>query len=369
MKIAALIDWVTGGVSGIPDGSFIKRQTGADALIVLTSGEFNQEGEVSEPEKYKRAELIREKGGDLVLELPVYCTLTTMDTFAFAAVSMLEKLNCVDSLAIFIEDTDEKTISQIVRLLFVEPAEYQAELKKLTGKGVSFEKAQAEAAGKFVPGAEKVLLNKRNRTAVEYMKAAKRMYSTMKVQLLKRESMEERNSHVQACRAENKEKTAEKIGEELRNKIEEISPQYRQKYFDEISGGFAPKTSRLLWLYEFEGIKNFNDFSEKLADGKRPVNDIKRYLLRSILGIRQVDISVCGLRSYAVYARILGNYEKSGLFETVQSSAWIPVFDDRKGFVSSNLKKFDDSEKLLLKIDRRADTLYRKIHSFTEMKE
>lgn len=42
------------------------------------------------------------------------------------------------------------------------------------------------------------------------------------------------------------------------------------------------------------------------------MDDAKRYLLRVLLGIRQVDISICGLYSYALYARGWENITTAG---------------------------------------------------------
>ena len=58
------------------------------------------------------------------------------------------------------------------------------------------------------------------------------------------------------------------------------------------------------------------------------MDDAKRYLLRVLLGIRQVDISICGLYSYALYARALGEYNDSGLLPILKEKSWIPVFSE-----------------------------------------
>ena len=47
------------------------EETEADALIVVTCGNFVQDGNPAETDKYQNAELLRKQGADLVLELPV----------------------------------------------------------------------------------------------------------------------------------------------------------------------------------------------------------------------------------------------------------------------------------------------------------
>ena len=178
MKIAALIDEaVQGGIMGAGNRTYvyqrIKEETEADALIVVTCGNFVQDGNPAETDKYQKAELLRKQGADLVLELPVYCTLTTTDTFAFAAVSMLEKLNCVNEFVAVTEEADAGILSAIVQFLFIESKEYQNTVKKYRAEGMDFNRAQAAAAERYVPGAEKILRSEANRRAVEYAKAMK----------------------------------------------------------------------------------------------------------------------------------------------------------------------------------------------------
>ena len=118
MKITALIDeFQEIEIDRTQLFQKIKSKINADALIVVTSGNFTQKGLSASVDKYKKADILKKQGADLVLELPVYCTLTTFDTFVFAAVSMLEKLNCVDELAILCEDVDETCMKEIVQLI------------------------------------------------------------------------------------------------------------------------------------------------------------------------------------------------------------------------------------------------------------
>ena len=87
MKITALIDeFQEIEIDRTQLFQKIKSKTNADALIVVTSGNFTQKGLLASVDKYKKADILKKQGADIVLELPVYCTLTTFDTFAFAAV-------------------------------------------------------------------------------------------------------------------------------------------------------------------------------------------------------------------------------------------------------------------------------------------
>ena len=377
MKIAALIDEaVQGGIMGAGNRTYvyqrIKEETEADALIVVTCGNFVQDGNPAETDKYQKAELLRKQGADLVLELPVYCTLTTTDTFAFAAVSMLEKLNCVNEFVAVTEEADAGILSAIVQFLFIESKEYQNTVKKYRAEGMDFNRAQAAAAERYVPGAEKILRSEANRRAVEYAKAMKRMYSRMKLHFHNIEKTDNGNTVTDAAcdgtscmtdTARNRENHFNQtIGARLKDFLDTL-PDAR-KYFNEIAGGYAPSTESLLNAYRKNRLRNFTEFAEVLAAEDWMMDDAKRYLLRVLLGIRQVDISICGLYSYALYARALGEYNDSGLLPILKEKSWIPVFseksaDDPEGKMAS--AAMDDPGKILTEIDRRANVIYHQV--------
>lgn len=374
MKIAAVIDenWSASGKDKFLDVSFyrkIKDQRNADALIVLTAGEFGQDGTIAKRDKYRKAKLMRNYGADLVLELPIYCTLTALDTFAFAAVSMLEKLNCVNELVVFTEGTKEEFISEIAQFLFVESEEYQNTIKKYCAAGLSFASAQAQAVEHYIPGSGNVLECAVNRAAVEYAKAMKRMYSTMSLCFFECDMGKADGDNVEEisdiCKeAVWKDRSGRSLATRFSRTLEAVPELHREKYLNEISGGYAPETRKILSAYRKQNLVNFEQFAELLAEDGREAEETKRYLLRVILGIRQVDISICGLYSYALYVRALGRYGKCPLFAMVKNLSWIPVFsDDGSGGEgeAEAAAQMDDSGRILLEIDRRAKELHRLI--------
>lgn len=373
MKIAALIDeyGTAGGrrqQSGEPVYQNIKEEMKADALVVVTSGNFCQNGEPAVMDKYRKAELFRAQGADLVLELPVYCTLTTFDTFAFAAVSMLEKLNCVNELVVFTENTEKDIFLRIVQFLFIESKEYQKAVKKCRASGMDFEQAQAAVTEQYIPGAEKILQSEINRKAVEFMKAMKRLYSTMKVCFYDVAKYEKAQSNRADYCPEKELLFSRRLGYQFSQMMESFSDTQRVKYLNETAGGYAPATERLLYTYEESAVEDLDRFAKSLATKERPVDNIKRYLLRAILGIRQVDISICGLYSYALYARALGEYDGSALFDQIKEKSWITFFsaksnDDRAA--ENEAAAADDSVAILLEKDQRAGDLYRIISDET----
>lgn len=71
-----------------------RKETAADILIVVMSGNFLQRGEPAIIDKWRRAELAIKGGADLVVELPVDYSVQPADVFAEGAVAILNGLNC-----------------------------------------------------------------------------------------------------------------------------------------------------------------------------------------------------------------------------------------------------------------------------------
>ena len=75
-----------------------KKQTGADYVVVILSGNFVQRGTPAIIDKYSRTKMALENGADLIFELPVIYATASAEAFAFGAVSILDKLGIVNSL-------------------------------------------------------------------------------------------------------------------------------------------------------------------------------------------------------------------------------------------------------------------------------
>lgn len=372
MKLTALIDeFEPIEIDRTELFQHIKKKTEADGLVVATSGNFTQKGLPASVSKYKKAEILKKQGADIVLELPVYCTLTTLDTFSFAAVSMLEKLNCVDELAILCEDADEKLLKEMIQFLFIEPREYQQKVKLCMENGKNFATACAEVTEEFIPGAKAILEKQQNVHAIEYAKAMKRMYSTMKICFVdvnewienREETKGTSDKYVKGADAITRFET--QLGEQLIQRLALHAEEQNEKYLNEISGGYAPMTKQILKVYNDCGVQNETSFFEQLtnviSNQNHPTEELRRYLLRVLIGVRHVEISICGLYSYALYVRALGNNEAKDIYAMLQEHSWIPVLsesDEAEAQKNMESPQMDDSRKMLLELDWKAQELY-----------
>ncbi len=71
-----------------------RKQTGADLVIAVMSGNFLQRGEPAILDKWARTKSALSNGIDLVIELPVEWSVQSADYFAKGAVQLLQKIGC-----------------------------------------------------------------------------------------------------------------------------------------------------------------------------------------------------------------------------------------------------------------------------------
>ena len=70
-----------------------KKISGCDRVIVLMSGSFTQQGNISIINKFERARQAVENGADLVIEIPAAFASSDAGNFAYKSVSILNDLN------------------------------------------------------------------------------------------------------------------------------------------------------------------------------------------------------------------------------------------------------------------------------------
>ena len=119
-----------------------KKITGADAAIIIMSGDYVQRGIPSIMPKHLRTQMALACGADVVLELPVCYATGSAEYFATGAVSLLEALGCVDYLCFGSECGEIKILQQIADVLCKEPAHYKVLLQKHFKNGNTFPAAR-----------------------------------------------------------------------------------------------------------------------------------------------------------------------------------------------------------------------------------
>lgn len=122
-----------------------RKETDADFIIAVMSGNFVQRGIPAVTDKHMRTKMALLGGADLVLELPVMFSAGSAGDFAAGAVSLLDKLGVVDTLCFGSEAGSIAPFQSAASLLSEEPPEFSQSLQENLRLGRSFPLARSIA--------------------------------------------------------------------------------------------------------------------------------------------------------------------------------------------------------------------------------
>ena len=383
-----------------------KELTGADAVIVVMSGNFVQRGAPAIMPKHLRAEVALEAGVPVVIELPVCYSTGSAEYFASGAVSLFEKLSCIDAICFGSECGDFETLEHIAKLLADEPEEFRACLQGQLKAGVSFPKARQNALREYLKddSVEAILEQPNNILGIEYIKALYVKQSPMKAYTIKRivsgyhdTGMKENYSSASAIRKllwhasnslhlENEGMFDEPVLSEVLTRLEDQVPPACIRLLEETHRTRYPIYSNdfsLLLKYKLltetrKSLTEYVDVTDELANRiLNHVNDfisyeqfcellksrdmtyarISRALLHILLDIRKEDMQLYREEGDCQYAHILGfRKEDAGILKYLKEHSLIPLIT--KLTQTNNLS---DSARKMLCGDIFASNLYESV--------
>lgn len=156
----------------------IRRAFPDASIVCLMSGCFTQRGLPALFSPADRAAAALENGADLVLELPAAFALRDAEHFALGGVSILERLGFVTHLSFGVED--ELSVLYPAAALLEAPDEaFQNRLRFFLGMGLSHAAARGKALGERFPEAGDALQRPNNILALCYLRALRRIKSSM----------------------------------------------------------------------------------------------------------------------------------------------------------------------------------------------
>lgn len=166
-----------------------KKDTSANSIVCVMSGNFMQRGIPALIDKWKRAEIAVKNGVDLVLELPLVYSVSSAEHFAFGSVSLLNRLNIIDNLYFGSESGNVNILKDISEILIKEPDEYRLSLKNNLDKGLPFHISRSNALIEYFKNdnIKDVLSNSNNILGIEYIKSLMKLKSNITPATLKRE--------------------------------------------------------------------------------------------------------------------------------------------------------------------------------------
>ena len=147
-----------------------RRQTGADVIIAVMSGNFTQRGEAAIADKWARAELAVKGGVDLVVEMPMVSACSHASWFARSGVNILQNLGS-DFISFGSECGDLALLRSVAEKLSEQSSALDSAMEKKMKDGLSWPRARQEAMAEFLTEEEgQVLEEPNNILALEYLK-------------------------------------------------------------------------------------------------------------------------------------------------------------------------------------------------------
>ena len=169
-------------------GKLIEKavQLGADGLVAVMSGDFVQRGEPAVISKFSRAADLADRGFSLVFELPVRYSLSSSERFAAASVGLLDALGAVDTLFFGSESGDIAALKAAADA--AEDGRVTDRTRELCSSGLSYPSALTSAVGEiFGEDVSSCMSSPNNILAIDYLRALKRLGSSMRPVTVKRE--------------------------------------------------------------------------------------------------------------------------------------------------------------------------------------
>lgn len=384
----------------------VRRQTGADYIIVAMAGDFSEDSLPARADKYTRAEEAITQGADLALEIPVCAALSDLPTKAFSGVSLLKRLRSVDGLVVLCHGVEGGRLHRLARFLFSAPAGYQAELKKQLQAGFCFLEAQARAVGQFLAAqpdaiadfpastAEQLLSDPVNQAAVETLKAMYQFYWILPIHFF---DISKLGAAQEECCQLGLPLTArqdEALAQELIPLLTQTEPAALKLLLEDTPDGTPELTHRLLLLSKalqpgcskldpigsgsqpepplpsesFLGItKLLASMPQAHAPGSSheilPLEHVRAYLLKLIIGISRGDRIICGLRSNCPHARVLSWRETArAAFVNLLEKSWVSlILEPPHPAWKEGRPALDECGEILAALDQAAHELYLRI--------
>lgn len=363
-----------------------RRVTGADFVVAVMSGNFTQRGIPACLDKFTRAECALACGADVVLELPFCYATGSAEYFAEGAVTILDKLGCVDSLCFGTEaDVPVSLYTETAAFLCEEPADYKKALQEGLRSGLTFPQARAFAARPYLSEEALALLDSPNALlGLEYCKALYRKKSTITPYTIVRvgAGYHEESVSSESFSSATALRTLLTPGDRFSQAFLRELPQTAAAH---LSGKpYAPVfAENFLSLYRYsieqnaDRLTSFADVSTELSGRfkKRfPACDyetfldhiktrqytrtrIERCFLHILLGLRQ-DTLESFRKNQVCYARILGFCDTATpLLKAWKKTAALPVLTK----LAQKSKRCNAAENDLLSFDIAATDLYNRV--------
>jgi predicted nucleotidyltransferase len=360
----------------------VRRQSGAEQIVIIMSGDFVQRGEPAVFDKYRRTELALAAGADLVYELPVRFCLSSARDFALGGVFALESLGFVTDLYFGSECGEIEPLMEIADILYKESTEghdiYSDALKKALKQGFSYPAARAQALSQISSADKSILQEPNNILGIEYCFALQYLHSSIRPHTLQRMGQHYNDSgtpaeskSVSSAGSAHSSQFIHPSASALRRRIyHQHTPHLCIDDFSEIIGYTLLRENN---LEKYKDISpdlagriqnlsgtycNVSGFVQECQTRTFTEGRIRRSLFQCVLGLTETEISM-------PYLRLLGCADMSRLRASFQQQKTTPGAVIPKPKIITRLaadtEKMDKKTLSLFSKDLFASDLYRQV--------
>lgn len=366
-----------------------KELTGADCVIVIMSGNYVQRGFPAIADKHTRTKTALLGGADLVIELPTIYATGSAETFAMGAISILDKIGCVDMVSFGAETEDIDLLNKIADILYNEPSEFKILLQDNLKEGLSMPVARARALSSFFSdeSMDKIINTPNNILALEYLKAFKHFNSKITPMCILRQGS---GYHQTVLDTDFASATAlrECFNNEDFDSLSHFMPQEVFEIYKNTHGIsmpiFAEDIDTLIYhslISNQDMLEEFLDINNNLANKIRNYiksgnflssvdlimslkskeithTRISRSLLHVLLGIKDSDLEEIKKANYPGYLRVLGfNNTGRKFLSNAKDATDLPIITN----LSDNIHSLSESQLKMLELDIYGTNIYRNI--------
>jgi len=372
-----------------------RKQTGADYVVCVMSGNFTQRGEPAVVNKWSRTKMALLSGADLVVELPVIYAMSSAESFSWGAVKLLDSLGIVDCLCFGSENGRIEELDLIADTLVNEPESYKYALKEELSRGISFPAARESALTLFFERAgikgidvQAIISTSNNILGIEYLKALKKLGSKISPATIARvgnsyntEYLTGGISSATSIRKYISNPIYQNQEIALDNVIPETSFGIIKEEFQHGRGPVLPSDYEGIILaalrkmskedikalpYVSEGIENrikaasdnagtLEELLDRICTRRYTLTRVQRILFSSLIGLVSEDMDIFSLHGGPPYIRILGfNNNGKYLLSFINKCASLPVIVKTADYKNSS----NPLIKKLLDIEARSTDIY-----------
>ncbi|MCS5420395.1 MULTISPECIES: nucleotidyltransferase [Psychrilyobacter] len=359
----------------------MEAKKSGDLVIAVMSGNFLQRGEPAIYDKWTRARMALKNGVDLVVELPVFYSAQSAEIFSHGAVDILDKLGA-ETLVFGSESSDLEKLKKIAYLQIDEKKLVDEKIKERMEEGVSYPNAINSVIEELL--GEKGILKPNDILGVEYIKAIRKLGSSMEPTLIERKAVGYHDKEIideitsaTSIREMIKEGRVEEIKRVMPAESFEIlgTPTYLEKFYPLLRYEILNNYEELKFIADMEiGLDNrvfemavkypdFHEFYKNLMTKRYTNGRIQRVLAHILLKIDKkiIDETKAG----TTYVKILG-FSQAGsryLKEKKENLRIKPL----SGLKNVSLI-LDERERELLNFEIKCDRIYGIVSPYEERK-